>query len=266
MAPALVGVMCLLIASSAAAQSGDAIPESPARILQRAFERRYDCNTRQVFALQIRLHERDVQHQRIEVVSQSANGRLKALARFTEPDDLRDTALLVLEQEGRPDDYFLFLPALERVRRVSGAQRSDSFMGTDLSYEDLERRRVEDFEALEVRPGEVAGEAVHVVGARPRQAASYARVEFAVARGDAALLEIRYYAAGSSEPYKRIRFPRAFLHEEAGVSLPRRILVENHARRTTTEVTVDELEVNPEIDPRLFTTDALLREAAIEVK
>ena len=254
--------VALLLPGRAPAQAEDARPEIPGELLRRAFDRRYGADTHQQMTLRLRSGGREVQRQRIEVVTRTEEGQLRALARFTAPPDLRDTALLVLEQEGRPDDYFLYLPAIDRVRRVSGAQRSDSFMGTDLTYEDLERRRIDEFEDLQAEAGSLA-EPVVVVSARPRHAAAYERVEFAIAPGDAALLETRYYARASSEPYKVIRFPREHLHEEAGYSVPTRIDVANLRKGTETEVTVEELELNPDVDLRLFTTDALLREAKL---
>ena len=104
-------------ATLAAAQVEDARPLAPAELLRQAFDRRYGADTHQQMTLRLRSGGREVQQQRIEVVTKMEAGQLRALARFTAPPDLRDTALLVLEQDGRPDDYFLYLPALVRVRR-----------------------------------------------------------------------------------------------------------------------------------------------------
>jgi hypothetical protein len=258
-----LGGLALLPAGPAASQAEDGRPLAPAELLREAFDRRYGADTHQQMTLRLRSGGREVQTQRIEVVTKMEQGQLRALARFTAPPDLRDTALLVLEQDGRPDDYFLYLPALDRVRRVSGAQRSDSFMGTDLTYEDLERRRIDEFEDLRATSGDVAGEPIVLVSARPRHPAGYERVEFAIAASDASILETRYLAKGSDAPFKVIRFPRENLHEEGRYSVPRRISVVNLRRSTETEVTVDMLELDPDVDLRLFTTDALLREAEL---
>jgi len=260
---ALLCGIAALPAAPGAAEADDARPLAPAELLRQAFDRRYGADTHQQMTLRLRSGGREVQTQRIEVVTKMEGGQLRALARFTAPPDLRDTALLVLEQDGRPDDYFLYLPALGRVRRVSGAQRSDSFMGTDLTYEDLERRRIDEFEDLRSASGSVAGEAVVLVSARPRNPAGYERVEFAIAPGDAVILETRYSAKGSKAPFKVIRFPREHLHEEGGYSVPRRISVSNLRKGTETEVTVEMLRLDPDVDPRLFTTDALMREAEL---
>jgi hypothetical protein len=261
-----LAAICLLLARDAAADELDGRPAAPMELLREAFDRRYGADTHQRLTLRLRAGGREVQTQRIELVTKIEEGRLHALARFTAPADLRDTALLVLEQDGRPDDYFLYLPALDRVRRVSGAQRSDSFMGTDLTYEDLERRRSDDFDDLRSAPGSVAGEPVVLVSAHPRQPAAYDRVEFAIATRDAAILETRYRAKAAEAPFKVIRFPREHLHEEKGYSVPRRISVANLRRGTETEVTVETLELDPDVDLRLFTTGALLREAELTTR
>jgi hypothetical protein len=259
-------MLALLPAGPAASEAEDGRPLGPAELLRQAFDRRYGADTHQRMTLRLRSGGKEVQTQRIEVVTKTEQGQLRALARFTAPPDLRDTALLVLEQDGRPDDYFLYLPALDRVRRVSGAQRSDSFMGTDLTYEDLERRRIDEFEALRSAAGSVAGEAVVLVSAQPRHPTGYERVEFAIAVTDASILETRYFAKGSIAPFKVIRFPREALHEDGGYSLPTRISVSNLRKGTETEVTVEMLELDPDVDLRLFTTDALLREAELTTR
>ena len=56
----------------------------------------------------------------------------RTLLRSSAPADIRNTALLVLESPGREDERFLFLPALGRVRRIAGAEKQESFAGSDV--------------------------------------------------------------------------------------------------------------------------------------
>jgi hypothetical protein len=64
---------------------------------------------------------------------------------FDWPPDIKDTALLTLAQKVGDDQQWLFLPALRRVKRVSGANRAGSFVGSEFSYEDLVTQEVEKF-------------------------------------------------------------------------------------------------------------------------
>jgi hypothetical protein len=69
----------------------------------------------------------------------------RTLVRFTYPNDIRNTAFLVWEHPDADDERFLYLPALGRVRRIAGEEKQESFVGSDLSYEDIGGRKVSDY-------------------------------------------------------------------------------------------------------------------------
>ena len=69
----------------------------------------------------------------------------RVLVRFLAPADIKGTGFLVWEHATQDDERFLFLPALGRVRRIAGAETQDSFVGSDLSYEDIGGRKVADY-------------------------------------------------------------------------------------------------------------------------
>jgi hypothetical protein len=69
----------------------------------------------------------------------------RVLVRFTYPTDIAGTGFLVWERPGGDDERFLYLPALGRVRRISGAERQESFVGSDFTYEDIGGRALEDY-------------------------------------------------------------------------------------------------------------------------
>lgn len=56
------------------------------------------------------------------------------LVRFLSPTDVRGTGLLMTD-----DDTWLYLPALGRSRRISGHAKKGDFMGSDLSFDDMEQ-------------------------------------------------------------------------------------------------------------------------------
>ena len=79
------------------------------------------------------------------MLTRREDGLDKQLLRFLYPSDIRDTGFLALETEGREDDHFLYLPAVGRSRRISARERQDSFVGSDLTYEDIAGRRLADY-------------------------------------------------------------------------------------------------------------------------
>jgi len=61
----------------------------------------------------------------------------KGLTIFDNPRDVKGTAFLSFSHVTKPDDQWLFLPALKRVKRISSANKSGPFMGSQFSFEDI---------------------------------------------------------------------------------------------------------------------------------
>jgi outer membrane lipoprotein-sorting protein len=234
------------------------------QLLARAIAMRYDCDTRARVDLRMRDGRGGERHRRIQTVAKHIQGRMHSIGRLIAPPHLRGMTVLSIEARDRSDDVFVYLPSLERVRRISMSRRTDSFLGSDLTYEDLDRQRAEDYLidslALEV----MQGEPVHVITARPKAHETYHRVAFLVAVSDLAILGMRYYKAGDAQAFRVVRFPRASIRKSERNLIPTRIHVANTLRGTETEVEISELEVNPEIDDRLFSIVTLRAERGLD--
>jgi hypothetical protein len=61
----------------------------------------------------------------------------KSLVLFDTPRDIEGTALLSYARILEPDDQWLYLPALKRVKRVSSANKSGPFVGSEFAFEDF---------------------------------------------------------------------------------------------------------------------------------
>ena len=85
-----------------------------------------------------------VRQMRFKVLEVQGDGD-KSLFVFDQPRDVRGTALLTHAHANIQDDQWLYLPALERVKRISASTRSGSFMGSEFSYEDMSAPEVEEY-------------------------------------------------------------------------------------------------------------------------
>ena len=65
------------------------------------------------------------------------NGLSSSYLFFSAPADIKGTAFLSIENASGNDDQWLFLPALKRSRRIASNEKSQSFMGSDFTYDDL---------------------------------------------------------------------------------------------------------------------------------
>src|SRR5690606_21574519 len=102
----------------------------------------------------------------------------KSLVRFQAPAELKGAGFLQVQNSGQDDDRFLFLPELKRARRISGNLRSSSFMGTDFSYADLDRRDLREGTPTLLEEAPLGGVACYVLSVTPKRAdTKYSKTE-----------------------------------------------------------------------------------------
>lgn len=69
----------------------------------------------------------------------------KSLSLFKEPKDVSGTAMLTFSHGLEPDDQWLYLPSIKRVKRISSKNKSGPFMGSEFAFEDLGSQEVEKY-------------------------------------------------------------------------------------------------------------------------
>ena len=80
-----------------------------------------------------------------EMVSLSKDNGDKMLMFFKSPKRDKGVGFLKIETE-EDDKISLFIPKLKKIRRISSSNQSDSFMGSDLSFEDMLSRNLDEFD------------------------------------------------------------------------------------------------------------------------
>ena len=91
----------------------------------------------------------------------------KSLSVFDSPKDIKGTAFLSFTHSLTPDDQWLYLPALKRVKRIASANKSGPFVGSEFAYEDLTSQEVEKYTYKWLRDEELDGRPAFVIEAYP---------------------------------------------------------------------------------------------------
>ena len=120
----------------------------------------------------------------------------KTLLVFDWPGDIRDAALLTYSYKDRDDDQWLFLPAINRVKRISGSGRSVLFVGSEFAYEDMINQDVSKFtyKWIENGPCPTAPDVqCHIVDRFPSYESGYSRQEVAFDIKELRVISIDYF-------------------------------------------------------------------------
>ena len=108
---------------------------------------------------------RELRRQALETHEDGAGD--KSLITFDAPRDVAGTSLLSHTRILEPDDQWLFLPALKRVKRISSANKSGPFVGSEFAYEDLVSQELDKYEYRYLREEACGDTACFVVERLP---------------------------------------------------------------------------------------------------
>ena len=87
----------------------------------------------------------------------------KALNIFDSPRDLSGTAFLSFSHIDAPDEQWIFLPALKRVKRISTSNKSGPFLGSEYAFEDMTSFEIPKFTYDLLREDTYQGDDVYVL-------------------------------------------------------------------------------------------------------
>ncbi|MDH5572355.1 MAG: outer membrane lipoprotein-sorting protein [Gammaproteobacteria bacterium] len=92
----------------------------------------------------------------------------KTLIVFDLPQDVKGTAFLSFTHATRPDDQWLFLPALKRVKRISSSNKSGPFMGSEFAYEDISSQEIDKYTYKYLKDDTIDGNDTFVIERFPQ--------------------------------------------------------------------------------------------------
>jgi len=104
---------------------------------------------------------------RIKVLEVDHDGD-KGLIVFDTPKDVKGTAFLSFSHVNKPDEQWLYLTALKRVKRLSSSNKSGPFMGSQFAYEDLASFEVDKYEYKYLNDDVIDGEDAYVIENVPK--------------------------------------------------------------------------------------------------
>lgn len=137
--------------------------------------------------------------------SRSIDGKSHALARFSRPVGVAGVAVLTIAGEpGQGDDVSLYLPKLNRVRKVAKSDRGKAFMDTDFSYADITSNGLRDEDIKRFEDGKIEGRDCFVLGGKGDDSSLYGEVKMFIDKQTYVPMQVEY-AAKDGKPWKRYR-------------------------------------------------------------
>ncbi|HIB86114.1 TPA: outer membrane lipoprotein-sorting protein [Candidatus Poribacteria bacterium] len=180
----------------------------------------------------------------------SIDGNKKRIIWFLEPKDDKGVAFLKIEHESQESEIRMWLPAFKKVRRIASTKKGDSFMGSDLSYEDLANRNLSENDYERLKDEIVGGNNCYVLKIRPKPEvkSTYSHhVNWVIKKSLVPLKEESYDKRGKLKKVKSFVFEKMLDYY-----VVREILVKDVQKNHATSIKFDHIQVDAGIDEKLF--------------
>ncbi|BCD99765.1 outer membrane lipoprotein-sorting protein [Marinagarivorans cellulosilyticus] len=201
-----------------------------------------------------RSSQRKLEMQTLEV----ENDGDKTLTIFHEPRDVKGTAFLSFSHALEADQQWLYLPALKRVKRISSANKSGPFLGSEFAFEDLSSLEIEKYSYEYLRDDTLGEYPVFVVKYVPQyEHSGYQYLEVWIDQKEYIIRKTEYYDRKGSH-LKTLEFNqyKQYLDKYWRAM---EYVVQNHQTGKRTQLDWTNYSFQNGIDDKDFTQSALKR-------
>ncbi|MAG20601.1 MAG: hypothetical protein CMF77_00305 [Candidatus Marinimicrobia bacterium] len=196
------------------------------------------------------------------IFSQLVDSGNKQILWFLAPADDKGVAFLKIEHDDKDDEMRMWLPAFNKIRRISSKKKGDSFMGSDLSYEDMTSRELDENEFVRLDDDEVDGKECYMLEVTPKPEAKSNYSKHMTWVEKATLLAVKEESYDQNGNLKKTK---VFNTSRMGdYNIMTGIFVKDVQKEHTTRVTFDEIQLDSGLEENLFQEKNLKRMPRLE--
>jgi len=186
----------------------------------------------------------------LEIYTRDYDNLIKTFIKFTAPADIAGTAFLSWENAPGEDTQYLYLPALGRPRRIVSSQKNLSFVNTDFTYEDMQRRNPDKDEHTFIREDYFDARPCYVIESKPKDNSQYSRRVSWVDKESRVIIRIDFY--DKKGDILKV-FKVTHLDKRDGIWTAVRTTMENLKEKHLTRMRVVEARYNQGLADEIFT-------------
>lgn len=180
---------------------------------------------------------------------------IKSVIRFTGPATIAGTAFLMVQHNQAPDEQHIFLPRMRTTRRIGGTgEREGSFMGSDFSYADLERKDLREATYARLPDEAIGKDTCYRLEVKPTGQSSYGKVLMWIRPKD--FIPLRVQMFGKDGQLAKTTFTRRIKDVDGHA-----VIVESHTENAKTnhktDLVLDDVVFKSDFDDALFAPAAL---------
>lgn len=245
--------------------------ELTAREVMQLYDERYDGDSSVADVTMVLIDRRNRQRVRdLRIYSKDQGADTKTLSLFETPADIRGTAYLNFDWDNteRDDDSWLYLPSLQRVKRIASSDTSDSFLGSDFTYADINGFEIDMYDFKFISESEIVdGQECWLIEAiakpefkeRAEESTGYSKMQSWISKENYLQLRgqvwelrgnrIKYFTASEIEQ----------IDEIWTIKRLQVVTTRNERQEHASVLQINSIDYNVEVDDSLLTTESMQR-------
>ncbi len=183
----------------------------------------------------------------------------KSIMFFTAPADVKNTSFMnwTYDDDSKSDDQWIYLPALKKIKRISSDSKSDYFMGSDFTYDDLGDRKLDDDTHKLLRGETIDGVDYYVVESIPKnEDYMYSKTITWIRKDNFIGLKKEFYDE-DGELLKMLKIKK--FEKISGIWIITYSEMENVQKNHRTSMKLDNIKINTGIPSSKFTERMMMR-------
>jgi outer membrane lipoprotein-sorting protein len=183
----------------------------------------------------------------------------KSIMFFQSPADVKNTSFMnwTYDDPSKSDDQWIYLPALKKVKRISSDSKSDYFMGSDFTYDDLGDRKVDDDTHTLLREETIDGVDYWIIQSIPKdEDYMYSKTITWIRKDNYIGLKKEFYDE-DDELLKTLKIKK--FEKISGFDIITRSEMENIQKNHKTTMTLDNVQINTGISASKFSERMMMR-------
>ncbi len=251
-------IIAAIMTTAAVSNGKDAAYE----IMQKV-DNRDNGNTRQSTMNMILTNKAGETRTRIIKSSQKDYGKdSRAQMTFLDPADVMGTGYLSYEYNeiNKDDNRWLYMPALRKIRRISGSSNDDYFMGSDFTYDDMGDRNLDEDQHTLLGEESIDGYDCYKIKSIPvdENDDSYTQKTVWVRKDIHMTIKVDYF-----NDYGHLKTLQVSdIRQYDSVWIPGSMVMLNHQESHKTELLFEDIVVNENIDDNIFLPATLKRSSS----
>jgi len=236
---------------------GPGISQDPRSIVEESQKRSTSESQRYEGTLQVIDDKARVTMKRWQYDRIGSHGMSRSVLRFLSPAEVKGVVLLVVNHPDRSSDQWMWTPAIGRERRIAMQDRSQRFLGTDFSFEDLEERDTSQFTYRMLAQEQIDGAMCWKIESRPKQSkvSQYAYSLVWIRQDNYVVAQIENF--GKEKLVRRAKY--SDVQKVQNIWTPQTIEMFDVGRKSRTVLKLEKLQYNVPMKEEDFTLQALQR-------